>query len=152
MSTLRRVPGLYSVVALAAVVSLGLSLLVLSGAFEPRTTIAGSIFFDACNNAGQPDDSCIRGSHWASGVAIEYRAVGLLPVAFTTHTDSGGRYRLNLPSGTYRVLIAGCKSWTRESTTPPQSVVPREPIDPDRLSDNWVIDANGTCQVGGVAL
>jgi hypothetical protein len=151
MSTLTRVPGLYSALALAAVVSLALSLLVLSGAFEPRTTIAGSIFFDACN-AGQPDDSCIRGSHWASGVAIEYRAVGLLPVAFTTHTDSGGRYRLNLPPGTYRVLIAGCKRWTFETTTPPQTVVPRAPIDPDRLSDNWVIDANGTCQVGGVAL
>jgi hypothetical protein len=151
MSTLRRVPALFSALALAAVVSMALSLLVLSGAFGPRTTVTGSIFFDACN-AGQPDDSCIKGSHWASGVAIEYRAVGLLPIAFTTHTDSGGRYRLNLPPGTYRVLIAGCKSWTRESTTPPQSVVPRDPIEPDRLSDNWVIDANGTCQVGGIAL
>lgn len=151
MSTPRRVPGLYSVLALAAVVSLGLSLLVLSGAFEPRTTIAGSTFFDDCNGR-QPDESCIGGSHWASGVAIEYQAVGLLPITFTTHTDSAGHYRLNLPPGTYRVLIAGCKSWPRETTIPPQTVVPRAPIDPDRPSDNWVIDADGACQVGAVAL
>src|ERR1700686_4725429 len=151
MSTLRRLPGLYSALALAAIVSLALSVPVLSRAFEPRSTVTGSIFFDACNG-GQPDDACMRHSHIASGVAIEYRAVGLLPVAFTTHTDSGGRYWLSLPPGTYRVLIAGCKRWIFESTTPPKTVVPRAPIDPDRLSDNWVIGANGTCQVGGVAL
>ena len=151
MSTLRRLPGLVIALALAAVVSLVLSLYVLSGAFEPRTTIAGSIFFEACNT-GQPDARCIRLSHPASGVAIEYRAVGLLPLSFATHTNSEGLFRLNLPSGTYRVIIAGCKSWTLESTNPPQTVVPRVPIDPDRPSYSSVIYADGTCLAGGVAL
>ena|ERR1700730_14568822 len=151
MSPPRRLPSLYIAIALAALVSLTLSVLVLSGAFEPRTTLAGSIFFDACNG-GQPDANCIRLSHLASGVAIEYRAEGLLPISFTTHTDSGGKYRLNLPPGKYRVFIAGCKSWIPAINGPPQTVVPRVPVDPDRLSDIWVIDANGTCQVGGIAL
>lgn len=151
MSTLRRLPSLYIAIALAAVVSLTLSVLALSGAFEPRTIVAGSIFFDACNSR-QPDSNCIRLSHLASGVAIEYRAVGLLPIPFTTHTDSAGQYRLNLPPGKYRVFIAGCKTWTPETNGPPQAVVPPLPVDPDRLNDIWVIDANGTCQVGGIAL
>ena len=82
-------------------------------------------------------------------MAIEYQAVGLLPISFTTHTGRDGQYRLNLPPGKYRVLIAGCKSWIRANNGPPQTVVPRVPVDPDRL---WVIDANGTCQIGGIAL
>jgi hypothetical protein len=151
VSTPRRLPGLLIALALAAIVSVVLSLYVLSGAFEPRTTIAGSIFFEACNT-GQPDARCIRLSHPASGVAIEYRAVGLLPLSFATHTNSEGLFRLNLPPGTYRVIIAGCNSWPLESTNPPQTMVPRVSIDPDRPSYSSVIYADGTCLAGGVAL
>jgi hypothetical protein len=151
MSTPRRLPSLSIALALGAVVSLTLSLLVLSGTFEPRTTVAGWIFFDACNG-GQPDANCSRLSNFASGVAIEFQAVGLLPISFTTHTGSDGRYRLSLPPGKYRLIIAGCRSWIPETNGPPQTTVPRVPVDPDRLSSNWVIDANGTCQTGGIAL
>ncbi len=133
--------------ALAAVVSLSLSLLVLSGVLEPRTTVAGWIFFDACNSR-QPDANCSRLSHFASGVAIEFRAVGLLPISFTTHSGSDGQYRPSLPPGKYRLIIAGCKSWIPETNGPPQTVVPRVQDDRDRLGYNWVVDANGTCQAG----
>jgi hypothetical protein len=50
------------------------------------------------------------------------------------------------------VTAAGCKSWIPETNGPPQTVVPRVPVDPDRLSYNWVIDANGPPQIGGIAL
>ena len=85
-------------------------------------------------------------------MAIEYRAVGLLPLSFATHTNSEGLFRLNLPPGTYRVIIAGCKSWPFESTNPPRTMVPRVTIDPDRVSYDSVIYADGTCSAGAVAL
>jgi hypothetical protein len=151
MAMVRRLPAHYVAIALAALVSLALFTLMLSGAFEPRTTIAGSIFFDACNT-GPPDDSCIRRSHNASGVTIEYQAVGLLPLSYATHTGSDGVYRLSLPPGTYRVIIAGCKRWTFATTSPPLTLVPRTPIDPDRLDYSWVVHTDGTCDVGAIAL
>jgi hypothetical protein len=151
LSRLWRLPAHYVAIALAGVVSVALSILVVSGAFEPQPTITGSIFFDACNN-GPADDGCVRRSHYASGVAVEYRAVGLLPVSYTTHTGSDGVYRLSLPPGKYRVNITGCKSWIGETSSPPLTVVPRVPIDPDRLDYNWVIHENGTCELGAVAL
>jgi hypothetical protein len=153
MWTSRRIPSLYVGLACGAAVSVALSLLVLSGAFEPRTTVAGSIFFDACD-AGRWNDSCIRLSHSASGVAIEYRTVGLLPVSFATHTDRDGRYKLDLPPGHYRVIIHGCKSWlaqTTQTTSPPETVIEREPINPD-FRYTWVIHANGVCEIGAMAL
>jgi hypothetical protein len=43
----RRIPDLYIALALGAVVSVALSLLVLSGAFGPRTTVAGKPYLTA---------------------------------------------------------------------------------------------------------
>jgi hypothetical protein len=146
----RRIPDLYIALALGAVVSVALSLLVLSGAFGPRTTVAGSIFFIACDT-GQPDPGCIQRSHWASGVAVEYRAIGLLPVSYTTHTGSDGQYSLDLPPGKYQVIIQGCTKWPDAPTNPPQAVVERQPVDP-HFRFNWLISPNGTCQIGGIAL
>ena len=148
MSALRRVPVLSIVLTLGALVAVVLSLLALSGIFGPRITVTGSIYFDACNS-GPADDSCMRRSGPASGVAIEYRAVGPLPVFFTTHTDGAGQYRLDLPPGRYRAIIQGCKSWPNESPSPPQIVVSPESVE---SGYSWVISADGTCQIGGVAL
>jgi hypothetical protein len=148
MSTLRRLPVLYVALGLAAVASAALSVLVLSGAFELRTTITGAIFFDACNGA-MPDASCPPLSHWAADVAIEYQALGLLPLSYTTHTNGKGEFKLEVPPGHYRLKIKGCKSWTGPSTSPPDVVVPGELVDSGSL---WVISANGTCQTGGIAL
>ena len=120
----------------------------LSGVFGPRITVSGLIAFDACNNR-QPDDRCVGLSHSASGVAVEYRAVGWLPVSFTAHTNSAGQYRLDLPPGRYRAIIQGCKSWPSESPSPPQVVVASESPD---STYNWVISADGACQVMGIGL
>jgi hypothetical protein len=148
MSAMRRLPVLSIALTLGAVVTVALSLLALSGVFGPRITVSGLIAFDACNNR-QPDDRCVGLSHSASGVAVEYRAVGWLPVSFTAHTDSAGQYRLDLPPGRYRAIIQGCKSWPSESPSPPQVVVASESPD---STYNWVISADGTCQVMGIGL
>jgi hypothetical protein len=148
MSALRRLPVLSIVLTFGAVVTVLLSLLALSGVFGPRITVTGSIFFDACNGGPVVDD-CVRRSHWASGVAIEYRAIGPLPVFFTTHTDSDGQYRIDLPPGRYRAIMQGCKSWSNVSPSPPQIVVSPESPESGYF---WTISADGTCQIGGIAL
>lgn len=148
MRRLKRLPVPYVALGLAAIVSGALSLLVLSGVFEPRTTVTGSIFFDACN-AGTADPACMRRSHWASGVAIQYQAKGPLPLTFTAHTNSSGEYRLELPPGQYRVKIQGCRSWLFSSTASPEVVVSKVP---DDSGYNWGINANGTCEMGAIAL
>jgi hypothetical protein len=148
MSALRRLPVLSVVLTLGAVATVLLSLLALSGVFGPRITVTGSIFFDACNS-GPVVDNCVRRSHWASGVAIEYRAVGPLPVFFTTNTDSSGQYRLDLPPGRYRAIVRGCKSWPNVSPSPPYVVVSSESTESGYF---WTISADGTCHIGGIAL
>jgi hypothetical protein len=148
VSTLGRLPVLYVALGLAAVVSAALSVLVLSGAFESRTTVTGAIFFDACNGH-MPDASCPSPSHWAADVAIEYQAIGLLPLSYSTHTNGKGEFKLEVPPGHYRLKIKGCKTWTGPSTSPPDVVVPGELVTSGSL---WVISANGSCQAGAIAL
>src|SRR2546423_3968809 len=100
MSALRRLPVLSIALTLGAAVTVALSLLALSGVFGPRMTVAGAVYFDACNN-GPANDRCERLSHPAAGVPIEYRPVGWVPLSFTTRTDSAGHYPLDLPPRRY---------------------------------------------------